>query len=125
MFKTALIAAIMLTADVEASRLKTRSTTKAQTYSSEYNQESKTTTGSYDKSMPEAYSYMGSYYSSKDGGSGYYYYSVEPGTKSRYSSKYYSPSYGMSGSWGESEDFADAKGGRQGSGTYHYYSSPP
>ena len=81
MFKSALIAAIMLTTDVEASRLKSRSTTKAQAYSQEYNQAAGPVPGtSTTGDMPQAYSYSGSYTSSYDGSRGYYYYSVQPGT---------------------------------------------
>ena len=121
MFKTAIIAATLATAD--ASRLKSRMTNKVAGFSAEYNDG---VVGTAAGTAPtQAYSYSGSYTSDYDGSSGYYYYAVAPATKSRYSNYYYSPSYGSSWGWGESTDVTQADGSTWSEGTYNYYSSPP
>ena len=122
MFKTAIIAATLATAD--ASRLKSRMTNKVAGFSAEYNEGAAVEAKSYNN-VQQAYSYSGSYTSDYDGSSGYYYYAVAPATKSHYSNGYYSPSYGSSSGWGESTDVTQADGSTSSEGTYNYYSSPP
>ena len=122
MFKTAIIAATLATAD--ASRLKSRMTNKVAGFSAEYNEGAAEEANSYNN-VQQAYSYRGSYTNDYDGVVGYYYYEAAPATKSRYSNYYYSPSYGSSSGWGESTDVTQADGSSSSEGTYNYWSSPP
>ena len=128
MFKTAIIAATLATAD--ASRLKSTMTNKVSGFSAEYNEvaaaeEAGVDANSYSSSYgQQAYSYRGSYMNSSYGSVGYNYYSVTPGSKSSYSNYYRSPSYGSTYSKGESTVFNAANGKKSGNSTYNFYYSP-
>ena len=123
MYKAAIIATIMFTSSVEASRLSQRQTQRAQVYSKEYeNQKAEEAKYATDASGsgPQAYSYNGSYYNSYDGSTYYYGGSSEPATVSNNWGGNYNPKTGASSNWGSKTTYVnDGNGHSHSSGSYY------